>query len=292
MIRISELFRTRPFKDGIEVILNQDWNEKIKASLEGRKILRLAVWDRVSNVEFVSELTAIESLVIRYVKLDLTPLYHLQGLRHISAWSEKGPKLMFSKFEKLKECDVEYTNKMEDLVHANGLTRLYVGNLAKKLAGGLSNLQELRRLTILGCATDSLESLGELNNLHFLRIARMHKLQGYEFLSSLQNLRVLQIQSCADMISLEMLDGLEKLEYLFLSGVGELSSLEPLKGLKNLRALVISGNRTKVKDLKLDCFQTFPNLCRLYIEGARKPVWTSSEDNLSWNEMFHEYSQF
>ncbi|KAL5979338.1 hypothetical protein ACLOJK_019236 [Asimina triloba] len=172
-----------------------------------------------------------------------------------------------------------------DMTEGSGLTAPKATPLEVSLPDGLTQLQSLENLKIVGCDKVPLlpEGLGQLKKLRSLRICHLESLERLKILDSknlqslpeglgeLKKLKSLEIRNAEALICLpNSLVQLESLEQLHISGLKKLDSLpQGLERFKKLKSLKIRGVEVltfppnslgqleSLEELEMDCLKKF-----------------------------------
>lgn len=279
-------FTVRDIDGEQNVVVACPWRNEFFGQVDPERVRFVSIGSRVDNLDFLKNFKFVTTLSLYYEYVDIESICELKNVRTLRIWHSKGPKIRFAEFPALQSCTAHWSSCLSGIFEARNLKHLYLESFPKAYADRLSALKNLVRLTILGCGTQSLESLGELSKLQWLRLARMYKLADNEFISRCENLRILQVQNCSGFGSLKPLQKLKHLERVMLSSVGPVDSLKPLRGMANLKAIVLSGARkTCLVDGDLSVRETLPNLTRFSVLGKSGVHWVSDQEDWDWYKL-------
>lgn len=250
--------------------LNCVWNGETARAAAETGIVGLTVGPENPDLSFLKELSHLQGFSYLHDGADIGPIHHLTNLRSLVMFNVRGPKVDFTCFPKLESCNLGWSPTLSRVFEARSLRRACFDRLPSKSFPGVANLTELRRLTIFSGSIETLEPLGGLTHLEYLRIARMRKMQDASAVSRLANLRLLNVQDCWGFSTLGHLSPLIQLETLFLEGVGPVDTLRPLAGFKNLQRFALFGIRdTHLIDGDVSVLEGLPNLERYSVKVHR-----------------------
>ncbi|AIE84365.1 hypothetical protein [Fimbriimonas ginsengisoli] len=247
------------------------WNDETARAAAEAGIVGLSVGPENSDLSFLKDLSHLQGFSYLHDGADIGPIHHLVNLRWLGMFNMRGPKVDFTRFPNLEECNLDpWSPTVSRVFEAHWLRRLCLDRLPNKHFSGIANLAWLRRLTIFSGSIETLEPIGGLTHLEYLRIARMRKLRDASAIARLTNLHELKVQDCWGFSTLNHLSSLTRLEELTLDGVGPVDTLTPLATLVNLTRFWLYGIRnTHLVDRGVSVLERLPNLERYWVKVHR-----------------------
>lgn len=247
------------------------WNDETARAAAEAGIVGLSVGPANSDLSFLKDLSHLRGLSYLHDGADIGPIHHLTNLKTLGMYNMRGPKVDFTCFPNLEKCNLGlWSPTVSRVFEARSLRELCLDGLPNKHLSGIANLTELRRLTIFSGSIETLEPLGGLTHLEYLRIARMRKLQDATAVARLTNLRELKVQECWGFSTLGHLSSLTRLRELTLDGVGPVDTLTPLATLANLTKIWLYGIRsTHLIDRDVSVLERLPDLERYWVKVHR-----------------------
>jgi hypothetical protein len=207
---------------------------------EGLVLINGKFWTD-SNIEFIRTLPGCLHLTVtKWSEIDLSPISQITTLKSLSLGTRSSTNLDFSGLDSLEECAVHWMPGLAGVLDLKSLRQLSIVNLPKAQVSRLSG-QKLESLQILGCSAESLDPVGGLSNLHYLRLALCSRLTGIGFLSHMTRLEEMYIQSCRGFRDLTPLASLPGLRKVVLEDMGDIESLAPLASMPSLEWFSLIG---------------------------------------------------
>ena len=256
------------------LVVNGDWSDEVETFVRTNQVegiyLNYARGWTGSDYGFLERLEWLKLLnVLTGKKVDLSPASQLLKLQRLSITSGGGARIDFAALRELKKCFLRWWTGARSVFECETLESLSIDKLPAKECNGLSQLRNLRDLTIYSQSIQSLDSIAQLTNLQKLELNRFHNLESLDGIENLKSLRSLNINECNRMSDLTPIASLNNLEHLVVSDWGTIDTLAPIVKLKKLRAFSFSGARTTIADGDLSPLQELPNLSMLMFASRR-----------------------
>ena len=225
-------------------------------------------------MDFIEELTIIAG------GGDLSAVSDMVNLQKLTiSYSYEGV-IDFSKLQNLQSCFLGYPKKIDSLFHAKSLIDLSLDEFKYKNFQRISELSNLKSLTLSNSSIDSLKFLQELN-LEILELSNCKKIQSFETIAKLSDLKKLIIDGCKEIYDLDFIKNLKKLEWLDLSYNKNLKSILPLINCIKLKELMLCANST-IDDGDLSVLNRLNDLKILMISN-RKHYNFKVKEKLKYN---------
>ena len=252
------------------IIVLDSWNESIHKFIKDNNIEALYInyakgWDS-NDYSFLSKLKEIKELNIISGGGDLSCISEMTNLEELSISYSHDGVIDFSKLEKLETCFLGYSKKIDSLFKAQSLKHLSLDEFKFKDYQKISELINLKHLTISNSNIDSIEFLNNLY-LESLELVNCRKLLSFEQISTQKELINLIIDGCSKLYNLDFLKNLQNLEWLSLSFNKNLESINSLKELYKLRTLTFM--QTSIEDGDLKVLTTLENLLMLRFNNKK-----------------------
>jgi protein phosphatase 1 regulatory subunit 7 len=247
--------------DRIEEYVNYIKSNKIK-SID----VRLEHYKRKEDINFVKDCPDIEQMAFTTPLIkDYSPLYALKHLKvlfvSISKVRVGNPKVTvgypnvkidLAQIPSLEFLSVERSINIINLDKCVKLKTLAMGfyNPKSNNLAELSNLSNLQNFSIYRSQITSFNGLGKLNNLAYLFIYSLPRLQNIDELEKISDhLQVLTFEGCKRLENFEYVARLKKLQVLKFINCGTISNLQFIKQMPNLKAFVFLGTDIADGDL-------------------------------------------
>lgn len=269
------------------IVVRGDWSTEVEGYVRKNKVeglyLNIARGWAGHDYGFLSELEWLKLVsILTGQKIDLSPLSRLTNLRRLSITSSGGAPVDFGGLRKLERCFLSWWTGARSIFECEGLESLSIDKLPAKESNGLTQLKNLRDLTIYSQSIKSLDSIAHLENLQKLELNRFRNLESLDGIENLRSLRSLSINECKRLSDLSPLTALTNLEHLVVSDWGTIETLTPIANLKKLRAFSFSGTRTTIADGDLSPLEDLPMLSMLMF-ASRRHYTHKLVKHWSWN---------
>lgn len=283
-------FRDEPVAADIPGLMIQGaWTPDIAAHMSSNEIRGLYLnhargWECTSYA-FLRDLPWLRLLDIIDLPIeDLSSVSELHSLTHLSLQAQITGPVDFAALEQLRQCHFTWWRGARGIFECSSLEKLDIRSVKDAELAGLSQLQNLRTLTLQGNIR-SLESLSALQKLEKLELIDCRNLEDLSALERLPNLRWLAIDGSKKLRSLGPVGKAETLQVLDLSNIGAIPSLSFLASLKKLRALAFAGTNTSIEDGDLSILESLPDLSMLMF-ASRKHYSHRLLRQWDWNDFY------
>src|SRR4030095_15865827 len=220
-----------------------------------------------SNLDFLQELSDIESVGISTENFDLAPLHYLSCLRSLRLDKPKS-KVDFSLFTTLEVLGTTYSKLTINISSCKNLFWLWLDNFSEENLHSLDELTNLKYLTLYKSSIADLEGIEKMEMLVSLMIDTATKLTSLKGIDPHnKKLEVLDIHGAKKLNNYEAIANAQSLRKLFLSRTGETPNISFLKNLPVLEQVtigmkVIDGDMSFLKAVPKPGFVPYPHYNR------------------------------
>ena len=205
---------------------------------------------KLNELDFLKDYPFIEQISVTSQTIKLSGLNYLTNLKSLSLINGK-QKIDFSNFPNLKNCKIEWNNKLKNINSCKKLSKLQITkfNTKDKNLIILSDLINLEKLNLIRTNINSLKGIEKLLKLEELEI---NFAKNIEYLSEIVNisdtLKILYLNNCKNIKDYKDIAKLQNLYWLKLTKCNNIASLKFIKQMPNLKKLsfvdtnILDGN--------------------------------------------------
>lgn len=238
---------------GDDIDINSSNIDKcIKLMIE-RKINQMSLTSEylLNNIDFIQnyDLSFIKGIYITRPIKDLSPVYNLRNLTHITLPEDYEGKFDFSYLPKLEFLGTTWKDKFINLGTCHEMKYLKIFGFSNKDLSMFQSLTKLEEIQLTSSKMVSLQGIENLAGLKILDIDTAKKLERLEGLTEYNhNLTYLRIWIAPNLHDVEPIGHLHNLESIQISKVKMLDSLKFLDNLHKLKICAIHPSNIDVRD--------------------------------------------
>lgn len=287
---VNDPYAETPTHDRPGAFVVGEWRPEYTAQLRDNGIQCLYLNDvrgwLGKDYSFLSQLDMITELdIIVSSGKNLAAIEQMKNLVRLSLTCPTKEVIDFSKLKNLRECFIQWWKGAASILDNTNLEHIYLHGLNLKDYSPLSNLTNLRALTIGYGFMSNLEWLPPLRNLEKLWLLDCRRFTDYSPIAKVPSITNLHIRGCQAIKSLEFVRTLRDLEIL-VANSGDIETLEPLRELKSLKALSFGIYKYQLIDGDLSVLETLPLLSMLSF-NPRRHYTHKLVKNWNWNNLEH-----
>lgn len=259
--------------NGLGLIICSEWNDSFVKIIHDNNIMHLFLnyslgW-KCPDYTFLELIQSIETLdIIDIHSNGIKSVEHQSDLLTLSLNMPNANDVDYRVFHNLKDVFCYGGKPDSSLFSCKSIERLYVDNLNIGDKHGISNLQNLKNLTVANSNITSLSFVKNLILLECLAILNCKKLQSFAEISSLNNLKRLEIRGIKGLSDIGFLSNLCNMEIVIIE-TDALNSIRPLENLKKIKALALFGKKFIIEDKDLSPIDKLKQLSMLDIPNRR-----------------------
>ena len=244
-------YRLRRTKWGVDLLLASAQIRMAPEFMKARGIVGLVLSPsqrfEETNLDFLKDYAFVErcDVVDSFVRIrDITGIQHLTHVRRLHLhWRDK-TILDFTRFPRLEACTLTWQPGVKTVLQCRTLSDLNLHNYRGRDLTGLSELDRLEKLELVGGSMTSLQGIEKLKKLRELELHYVTKLGSLRGIRVLSELKLLYVSHCKRIGRIDEVAHLKNLQVLHLWDNGEIASLQPIAGLTKLRQCTLAGETT------------------------------------------------
>ncbi|MBC6110687.1 hypothetical protein ACFOG5_17145 [Pedobacter fastidiosus] len=220
-------------------------------------------YSKITNLDFLREITQIESLKVLDENLNFEMINHLTKLKELRV-GNVGSKVDFGNLKDLEVLGIIW-NKHIDLRGCEKLSWLWIDCFNEYDLSKLSSLKKIKCINLISSSIVNLNGVAKLTFLESLNLDGAKKLVSLEDLSlTNKNLYCVDIYNAKNLFDYEHLSNLINLQSLRLIKTGEIDSIVFLQRLAKLNKValgmkVLDGNLKILQGVPEHFFKNYPH---------------------------------
>jgi len=260
--------------------INGAWDQEIPSFMKSEKMAGLHFnytrgWQG-TDFQFLEDIDGLRLLDIVSVPVDrLNVVEDLTELESLSLSCHWKQPINLSRLENLKHCFLGWDKGAETIFQCDALQYLYIDMFKLKDYSALSNLRDIKTLTIANSSFADLLVLSGMKQIKKLELINCRGLESLKGVEQLKTLEWLSIDGCRKINTINDVSELSNLRILQFRDTKQLASIKPISSLKQLQVLSFYGD-TKFVDGDLGSIESLGQLSLVGFNNARhyshKPV--------------------
>jgi len=223
--------------------------EFVRATIQKRKLNGLRIFSvlsdqKLSDLNFLSEYTFLESLSITSGDdHDLSFLSELKRLKELSISSEGKNTIDLSNQLNLEDLAIQWRpGKILGLEKCQNLKTLCLIDFKETDFSAISRLTRLEKLVVKTASVKAITGIQNFSSLKSLSLGNCHALKSIADITGLKRLKLLEIELCAHIEDYTFISSLINLATLRLTDCKGISSIKFIESLPALNRLSLLGN--------------------------------------------------